>query len=149
MKLSIFLACQFFWSLKPHTDTCVFFKISYPLSEYFDRALADSVAVNQALGRCIRHIGDYGALFLVDSRYTSRRSQLARWLRDSFVVHNSYRDMAQDLHKFFEDLVPQTLKDKAKETFNRSSEPVEVVVSRQPSNPISASVQGGVPTVRV
>ena len=57
--------------------------------------------------------------------------------------------MAQDLHKFFEDLVPQTLKDKAKETFNRSNEPVEVVVSRQPSNPISAGVQGGIPTVFV
>jgi hypothetical protein len=60
-------------------------------------------------------LGDYGALFLVDSRYASRKSQLARWLRDSFVVHNSFGEMAAALHTFFEEKVPQKLKDQARD----------------------------------
>jgi Rad3-related DNA helicase len=30
-------------------------------------------AVNQAIGRTVRHPGDYGGIFLVDSRYSSRQ----------------------------------------------------------------------------
>ena len=77
-------------------------------------------AVNQALGRCIRHLGDYGALFLVDSRYSSRKSQLARWLRSHFVVHDSYRDMKVELGLFF-DNVPQKLKDQAREAARKKN----------------------------
>ena len=38
-------------------------------------------ALNQALGRCIRHRGDYGAIMLVDERFRQPRSQLglSRW----------------------------------------------------------------------
>merc|ERR1712176_916467 len=43
-------------------------------------------AVNQALGRVIRHRDDYGAVILIDSRWTARGSQravkyLPLWLR--------------------------------------------------------------------
>ncbi|CAE8587573.1 unnamed protein product [Polarella glacialis] len=45
-------------------------------------------AVNQALGRCIRHCHDYGALVLLDARWASRgsrarslRRHVARWLQ--------------------------------------------------------------------
>ena len=105
-------------------------------------------AVNQALGRCIRHIGDYGALFLVDSRYTSRRSQLARWLRDSFVVHNSFRDMAQDLNKFFEELVPQELKDKAKEAAIQSKLAKSGAAASNQGDIVFVD-RGGIPSVSV
>eukprot|EP00166_Cyanidium_caldarium_P005649 ctg_70.g33 len=38
-------------------------------------------AANQAIGRAIRHAGDYGAILLLDERYLSHRQQLPRWLR--------------------------------------------------------------------
>ena len=42
-------------------------------------------SVNQAIGRVIRHIQDYGTIVLCDCRYTyqSNRSQISKWLRDS------------------------------------------------------------------
>lgn len=40
-------------------------------------------ALNQAVGRCIRHQGDYGAILLLDHRFTlpSHQEQLSRWVR--------------------------------------------------------------------
>lgn len=41
-------------------------------------------ATNQALGRCIRHRGDYGALFVIDARWSEEigtEQKLAVWLR--------------------------------------------------------------------
>ena len=40
-------------------------------------------ALNQALGRCIRHKGDYGAVILMDERFNKPdiTSQLSRWVR--------------------------------------------------------------------
>ena len=58
-------------------------------------------AVNQALGRCIRHLKDYGALFLVDARYTERIPNLARWLSKSFKVYDSFRYMNLSLKEFY------------------------------------------------
>ena len=42
-------------------------------------------ALNQAVGRCIRHRLDYGAIVLVDERFSSPRfqGQLSRWCADS------------------------------------------------------------------
>lgn len=44
-------------------------------------------AVNQAVGRAIRHRGDYAAILLMDRRYTGRRVQekLPGWIKESLV----------------------------------------------------------------
>ncbi|CAK9034146.1 unnamed protein product [Durusdinium trenchii] len=56
-------------------------------------------AVAQALGRCIRHPHDFGALVLLDSRWKS--SQLPLWLQP-FVVHeNDAEDAALLLQEHF------------------------------------------------
>lgn len=41
-------------------------------------------AVNQAIGRVIRHQQDYGAILLLDIRYSryTHQKQLSKWLRD-------------------------------------------------------------------
>ncbi|XP_065192679.1 uncharacterized protein LOC135823764 isoform X2 [Sycon ciliatum] len=48
-------------------------------------------ALNQALGRCIRHKGDWGALFLIDERFRMRQGRyvngLSKWVRGS--VHHA------------------------------------------------------------
>jgi Fanconi anemia group J protein len=40
-------------------------------------------ALNQALGRCIRHRHDYGAIILLDERFekTENANQLPKWIR--------------------------------------------------------------------
>ena len=42
-------------------------------------------AVNQAIGRVLRHKNDYGAILLCDERfaYSSNRSHLSSWIRSS------------------------------------------------------------------
>jgi Fanconi anemia group J protein len=47
-------------------------------------------ALNQSLGRCLRHKDDYGAVLLLDSRFTEASSvgKLSRWLRGTFPEHS-------------------------------------------------------------
>lgn len=48
-------------------------------------------AVNQALGRVIRHAMDYGMVFLVDTRYSDNKmhKELPRWITQSMTVVDS------------------------------------------------------------
>ena len=50
-------------------------------------------SVNQAIGRVIRHVQDYGAILLFDQRYMyqSNRSQISAWLRDKIKVPDKYQ----------------------------------------------------------
>jgi Rad3-related DNA helicase len=45
-------------------------------------------AINQALGRVIRHAADYGMVFLLDSRYADHRQQkdLPEWIKQSMAI---------------------------------------------------------------
>jgi Fanconi anemia group J protein len=58
-------------------------------------------AVNQALGRCIRHINDYGVIVLLDSRYSHNIAQLSHWLQASVQVNKTVADAVQTLRTFF------------------------------------------------
>ena len=41
-----------------------------------------SRTVNQAIGRVIRHIKDYGAIFLCDERFGSGKIEISKWMKD-------------------------------------------------------------------
>ncbi|XP_024969556.1 ATP-dependent DNA helicase DDX11 isoform X1 [Cynara cardunculus var. scolymus] len=67
-------------------------------------------AVNQSIGRAIRHINDYAAILLVDTRYTSDSSRksfhptnkLPRWIKDRLISSTSnYGEVHRLLHQFF------------------------------------------------
>ncbi|KAF9690009.1 hypothetical protein SADUNF_Sadunf01G0151400 [Salix dunnii] len=67
-------------------------------------------AVNQSIGRAIRHINDYAAILLVDMRYASdsKRSfshptnKLPLWIKDRLVsATNNYGEVHRLLHHFF------------------------------------------------
>ena len=58
----------------------------------------------QALGRCIRHKFDYGAIILIDERLQSRDRQrnLSRWVRDTIACPRSFATAQRELETFFE-----------------------------------------------
>ncbi|BFU19575.1 DNA repair helicase, putative [Entamoeba histolytica HM-1:IMSS-B] len=58
-------------------------------------------AVNQAVGRVIRHINDYGAFLLFDKRYSTNsvKEMLSGWMKKSLVVAD--KNWEQDLQDFF------------------------------------------------
>jgi chromosome transmission fidelity protein 1 len=61
-------------------------------------------AVNQSIGRAIRHINDYAIVVLIDERYSTPRvlSQLPRWIARSTSSCSSLEDMLPDIKAFFE-----------------------------------------------
>uniref|UniRef100_A0A8C6L7R0 DNA 5'-3' helicase n=1 Tax=Nothobranchius furzeri TaxID=105023 RepID=A0A8C6L7R0_NOTFU len=61
-------------------------------------------ALNQALGRCIRHRKDWGALILVDDRYRNNPNKyitgLSKWVRQLVQHHNTFSGAVQSLVAF-------------------------------------------------
>uniref|UniRef100_A0AAR2L997 Regulator of telomere elongation helicase 1 n=1 Tax=Pygocentrus nattereri TaxID=42514 RepID=A0AAR2L997_PYGNA len=62
-----------------------------------------SRAVNQAIGRVIRHREDYGAIFLCDHRfkYTDARAQLPSWIRPCVRIYDNFGSVVRDAAQFF------------------------------------------------
>jgi chromosome transmission fidelity protein 1 len=60
-------------------------------------------AVNQAVGRAIRHRNDFAAVVLVDSRFESERvrGKLAGWMRESVRTGQDVGSIAKGLKMFF------------------------------------------------
>ena len=61
-------------------------------------------AVNQSIGRAIRHMNDYASIVLLDGRYArqSTKARLPGWITDKqFVTAESYGVLQQALCKFF------------------------------------------------
>ncbi len=59
--------------------------------------------VNQAVGRVIRHIHDYGSIILVDERYSEKRlsALLSKWIRDISCQPTDTAKCTEGLRKFF------------------------------------------------
>ncbi|XP_054433526.1 regulator of telomere elongation helicase 1 [Pteronotus mesoamericanus] len=62
-----------------------------------------SRAVNQAIGRVIRHRHDYGVVLLCDHRFTSldSRAQLPSWVRPHVKVYANFGHVVRDVAQFF------------------------------------------------
>eukprot|EP00189_Rhodosorus_marinus_P000603 CAMPEP_0113958386 /NCGR_PEP_ID=MMETSP0011_2-20120614/3387_1 /TAXON_ID=101924 /ORGANISM="Rhodosorus marinus" /LENGTH=960 /DNA_ID=CAMNT_0000969235 /DNA_START=152 /DNA_END=3031 /DNA_ORIENTATION=- /assembly_acc=CAM_ASM_000156 len=73
-------------------------------------------AVNQAVGRAIRHRNDYGAILLCDQRFLDEKSRarFSSWLRPHFSAWNSFGVTQRSLVNFFRsaDKAPFTLQRK-------------------------------------
>ena len=64
-------------------------------------------ALNQALGRCIRHKMDWGAILMVDDRYAKNPryvNSLSKWVRGRVVNYNNCAGMLESLNNFTEDM---------------------------------------------
>ncbi|XP_059511400.1 Fanconi anemia group J protein isoform X1 [Stegostoma tigrinum] len=61
-------------------------------------------ALNQALGRCIRHRNDWGALILVDDRFGNNAKRyiagLSKWIRQQVQHHSNFNNALDSLCTF-------------------------------------------------
>lgn len=66
-------------------------------------SLEASRAVNQAVGRVIRHKDDYGAVILCDSRFADSnfKTQLSAWIRPYIMNYNKFGPVMKDISQFF------------------------------------------------
>ncbi|KAH9666133.1 Regulator of telomere elongation helicase 1-like [Citrus sinensis] len=62
-----------------------------------------SRAVNQAVGRVIRHRHDYGAIIFCDERFAhpSRKSQISLWIQPHIQCYSKFGDVVYTLTRFF------------------------------------------------
>lgn len=62
-------------------------------------------AVNQAMGRVIRHSYDYGAIIVCDERFAQQnwQCQMSYWLRPHIKCYPKFGDVVFTLTKFFKD----------------------------------------------
>ncbi|KAG5474737.1 hypothetical protein LSCM4_03913 [Leishmania orientalis] len=60
-------------------------------------------AVNQALGRCVRHVKDYGAVVLLDERYAQPgyQQRLSKWCRAALQTESSLPQLCARLRVSF------------------------------------------------
>jgi len=60
-------------------------------------------AVNQSIGRAIRHRGDYATIVLLDHRYsrTTVRSALPTWISEHLQIHSKFGPAFSAVRKFF------------------------------------------------
>lgn len=70
-------------------------------SEYYENLCMK--AVNQCIGRAVRHIADYAAILLLDERYGQERirQKLPEWIRISLQGRAQYKSIAEELKVFF------------------------------------------------
>ncbi len=70
-------------------------------------------ALNQALGRCIRHRHDWGAILMVDDRYqrqgtgTRYIGGLSKWVRSGVRHYGDFREMAGSLRLFRDEMTKE------------------------------------------
>ncbi|XP_038057615.1 regulator of telomere elongation helicase 1-like isoform X2 [Patiria miniata] len=85
-----------------------------------------SRAVNQAIGRVIRHKEDFGAILLCDTRFSNReaRNQLPSWVRPYVNVYDQFGKGVKDLTNFFKETERTMPKPQPKQA--RSSAPVRI-----------------------
>ncbi|KAG1743296.1 helicase C-terminal domain-containing protein [Suillus paluster] len=68
-------------------------------------------AVNQSIGRAIRHRGDWASLVLIDRRFTSAaiRRKLPQWLRDDVTTCETFGQAMKHLGNFYREKRQRTI----------------------------------------
>ena len=68
-------------------------------------------AVNQSIGRAIRHKFDYGAILLMDYRYSQRQNiyqSIPDWIKKSYIKCSSFQKAFQPFSKFINNMKQQS-----------------------------------------
>lgn len=59
-------------------------------------------AVNQAIGRVIRHKDDYGAILLCDVRFMGNQKNISSWIKNELHSRQQLDALINDLGRFYE-----------------------------------------------
>ncbi|XP_057328796.1 ATP-dependent DNA helicase DDX11 [Microplitis mediator] len=68
-------------------------------NEYYENSCMK--AVNQCIGRAVRHINDYSTVVLLDRRYSNKTKSLPGWIQRTLAVHNTFNNTISDVARFF------------------------------------------------
>lgn len=103
--------------------------------------LEASRAVNQAIGRVIRHRRDFGAILLCDSRFcrATQQSQLSQWVQQHIPVDSSRRSF-----DIITDSITQFFRDQQSNGSSSDSSPVEAT-SQEETRAANVADDSGVP----
>lgn len=84
---------------------------TFSSSEYYENLCMK--AVNQCIGRAIRHINDYATVLLIDERYQQERikKKLPNWIQTSLRTPNNFGGVQGSLVKFFKGKKSESKKD--------------------------------------
>ncbi|OAY36775.1 regulator of telomere elongation helicase 1 homolog isoform X10 [Manihot esculenta] len=106
-------------------DACKMLKLQILSGEDWYTQQA-SRAVNQAVGRVIRHRYDYGAIIFCDERFvnSNSQSQISLWIQPHIKCHFKFGDVVFTLSRFFRDgvQIPTKLKSIQSEDMASASE---------------------------
>lgn len=93
-------------------------------------------AMNQALGRCIRHKKDWGAVIFLDQRFNSPKNvqKLSKWVRPSVKNYPKFQDGIDSLRSFMKSKGTTKLPD---ELISESKE--NCILSTSSSDPITTN----------
>lgn len=58
-------------------------------------------AVNQCIGRSVRHINDYSTVVLLDKRYSHKVKVLPQWIQRSVTINDSFGPVIGNIATFF------------------------------------------------
>lgn len=113
-------------------------------------------ALNQAVGRCIRHKFDYGSIILLDERYKEERNRvyISKWLRKSIQQFNNFDMSLEGLRSFFRNAKEKVGKNMAEhllssDAMEKNTPCIDQIVghTRNKSQKLSKSDQYGEKTV--
>jgi regulator of telomere elongation helicase 1 len=110
-----------------------------------------SRALNQAIGRVIRHVEDYGMVLLFDERFTQSQNiaQLSRWLRPYLKVHQDWNECEKSIQTFFNNSLSRKKRTlAAQEVKSPICEPLISQVELIPAKPVSLPCVGPKETLK-
>lgn len=101
-------------------------------------------ALNQALGRCIRHKADWGAILLVDDRFSKIPryvNGLSKWVRSSICHYNNFNPMIFKLKEFTDNFVAEDAEIHSQQMSQSVVKPICSSPYFQPTPKMSTSVE--------
>ncbi|KAI3863649.1 hypothetical protein MKW92_053648 [Papaver armeniacum] len=98
-----------------------------------------SRAVNQAVGRVIRHRHDYGAIIFCDERfaYPNNQKQMSLWMQPHIKCYSKFGEAVFTLTRFFRDIkISNPMKPKSTQNIQKRSHATNSMLNERMQEPI-------------
>lgn len=95
-------------------------------------------AVNQAIGRAIRHKDDFAVVVLLDERYAGFKGMLSKWTHKSIKIFNNWRELLPTIESFIDKSYkncPSRMTQKHRSVVSYSLEKSKYITKKDESDP--------------